>query len=252
MLNPMDMTDRRILVTGASSGIGRETAILLSRLGARIVLVARDKSRLEETLSLLDGSGHLVKPCDLTALDEIPDWLKGISQEFGRLSGLVHCAGLQMTLSLRLVTAGQVAKLVEINLTAAIMLAKGLRQKSVLASPGSLVLLSSAMGLVGAAGRSVYSSTKSALVGLTKSLALELARDGLRVNSVAPGFVDTPMLAEMKNRLGAAQFSAIESAHPLGIGKAGDVANAIAFLLADTGRWITGTTLVVDGGYTAQ
>jgi NAD(P)-dependent dehydrogenase (short-subunit alcohol dehydrogenase family) len=141
---------------------------------------------------------------------------------------------------------------VEINLTAAIMLAKGMRQKEVLASPGSLVLLSSVVGLVGSAGRSVYSSTKSALVGLTKSLALELARDGLRVNCVAPAFVSTPMFEEAKNRLGAEQVSAIEAAHPLGIGTARDVANSVAFLLADSGRWITGTTLVVDGGYTAQ
>jgi NAD(P)-dependent dehydrogenase (short-subunit alcohol dehydrogenase family) len=252
MLNPMDMTDRRILVTGASSGIGRETAVLLSQLGARIVLVARDRSRLEETRSLLEGSGHRVEPRDLAALDEIPDWLKCIGHEFGELSGLVHCAGSQMTLPLHRVTAGQVAKLMEINLIAAIMLAKGLRQREVHASPGSLVLLSSAMGLVGSVGISVYSSTKSAIVGLTKSLALEMARDGLRVNCVAPAFVETPMFVDAKNRFGAEQMAAIESAHPLGIGKARDVANAIAFLLADTGRWITGTTLVVDGGYTAQ
>ncbi len=252
MLNPMDMTGRRILVTGASSGIGRETAILLSQLGARIVLCARDRSRLEETLSLMEGSGHRVEPRDLSALDEIPGWLKCIGQEFGLLSGLVHCAGLQMTLPLHRVTAEQVAKLVEINLTASIMLAKGMSQKSVHASPASLVLLSSAVGLVGSAGTSVYSSTKSALVGLTKSLALELARDGLRVNCVAPAFVETPMFVEVKKRLRADQISAIESAHPLGIGNARDVAYAVAFLLADTGRWITGTTLVVDGGYTAQ
>jgi NAD(P)-dependent dehydrogenase (short-subunit alcohol dehydrogenase family) len=252
MLNPMDMTDRRILVTGASSGIGRETAVMLSQLGARIILVARDRSRLEETHSLLEGSGHRIELRDLAVLDEIPDWMKSVSQEFGMLSGLVHCAGLQMTLPLHRVTAGQVEKLVRINLTAAIMLAKGMRQTGVLASPGSLVLLSSAMGLVGSIGKSVYSSTKSGLVGLTKSLALELARDGLRVNCIAPSFVATPMYEEMKHRVGPEQMSAIESAHPLGIGSPRDVANAIAFLLADTGRWITGTTLVVDGGYTAQ
>jgi NAD(P)-dependent dehydrogenase (short-subunit alcohol dehydrogenase family) len=252
MMNPMDMTNRRILVTGASSGIGRETAVLLSQLGARVILVGRNRSRLEETLSLLEGLGHRVEPYDLAALDEIPAWLKSLSQEFGAISGLVHSAGLQMTLPLHRVTAVQVSKLVEINLTAAIMLAKGLRQKEVLASPGSLVLLSSVVGLVGSIGMSVYSSTKSALVGLTKSLALELARDGLRVNCVAPAFVSTPMFEEAKNRLGAEQISAIEAAHPLGIGTARDVANSVAFLLADSGRWITGTTLVVDGGYTAQ
>ena len=132
------------------------------------------------------------------------------------------------------------------------MLAKGFRQKGVHTDSGSIVLMASVMGLVGAVGRSVYCSSKGAVVGLTKSLALELARDGLRVNCVAPAFVATSMFQEMKTQLGAEQIGAIESAHPLGIGEPRDVAHAIAFLLADTGRWITGTTLVVDGGYTAH
>jgi NAD(P)-dependent dehydrogenase (short-subunit alcohol dehydrogenase family) len=252
MLNPLDMAGRTILVTGASSGIGRETAILLSQLGGRIVLVGRDRPKLEATHSSLEGSGHRVEPQDLCALDDIPDWLKRVTSETGPLSGLAHCAGLQFTLPVHQVTAAQVGKIMEINLTAAIMLAKGLRQKTVHATTGSLVLVSSIMGLVGAVGLSVYSSTKSALIGLSKSLALELAQDGLRVNCVAPGFVDTAMFQSMKNLLGADQIAAIESAHPLGIGQPRDVAHAIAFLLADTGRWITGSTLVVDGGYTTK
>ena len=252
MQNPMDMVDRRVLVTGASSGIGRETAILLSQLGARVMLVSRNQSGLEETKSLLAGSGHRVEPYDLRSLDDIPCWMKRMSHEFGTLSGLVHCAGLQMTLPVRQVTAAKVTKVMEINVMAAVMLAKGIRQRGVFAPPGSIVFLSSVMGLVGSAGRSVYSSTKSALIGLTKSLAVELAHEGMRVNCVAPAFVATAMFQELKDHLTDEQFAKIESAHPLGIGTVRDVANAVAFLLADTGRWITGTTLVVDGGYTAQ
>lgn len=252
MLNPMDMTGRRIMITGASSGIGRETAILLSQLGAKLVLVARNTSRLEETKSLLEGSDHRVEPFDLEALDDIPSWMGSLGQEFGTLSGLVHCAGIQMMLPLRSVTARHIAQITNVNLSAAIMLVKGLSQKSVLASPGSVVFMSSVTGLVGSPARSLYSATKGALVALTKSLALELAGNGLRVNCIAPAFVDTPMFEDMKNLLQAEGLAKIESAHPLGIGRPRDIANAVAFLLADTGRWITGTTLVVDGGYTAQ
>jgi NAD(P)-dependent dehydrogenase (short-subunit alcohol dehydrogenase family) len=252
MLNPMDMTGRRIMITGASSGIGRETAILLSQLGAKLVLVARDASRLEETRSLLEGGGHRVEPFDLAALDDIPSWMGTLGQEFGTLSGLWHCAGIQMTLPLHLITTQHIAKITNVNLSAAIILVKGLSQKGVLASSGSVVLMSSVMGLVGSPARSLYSATKGALVALTKSLALELAGDGIRVNCIAPAFVESPMFEDMKKLLRAEGLAKIESAHPLGIGRPRDIANAVAFLLADTGRWITGTTLVVDGGYTAQ
>lgn len=252
MLNPMDMTGRRIMVTGASSGIGRETAILLSQLGAKLVLVARDESRLGETKSLLEGGDHRVEPFDLEALDDIFSWMKSLGEEFGTLSGLVHCAGIQMMLPLRMITTRQIAKMTGVNLSAAIMLVKGLSQKGVLASSGSVVLMSSITGMVGSPAMSLYSATKGALVALTKSLALELAGSGLRVNCIAPALVDTPMFEDLKNLFGAEGLAKIESAHPLGIGRPRDIANATAFLLADTGRWITGTTLVVDGGYTAQ
>jgi len=252
MLNPMAMTGRTILVTGASAGIGRETALLLSQLGGQVILVARDRSRLEETHSLLVGTGHRIESRDLSMLDEIPNWLQQITTETGPISGLVHCAGMQMLIPLRQVTAVQVGTMMNINLTAAIMLARGLRQKGVHALPASIVFVSSVMGIVGATGRSVYSSSKGALIALAKSLALELSKDGLRVNCVAPAFVKTAMLEQMQELTATAQFEAIESAHPLGIGQPRDVANAIAFLLADTGRWITGTTLVVDGGYMAS
>lgn len=252
MVNPLEMIGRRILVTGASSGIGRETAVLLSQLGANLLLVGRDLARLEETRTLLVGEGHRIESFDLGRVDDIPDWLKRIASEFGTLSGVVHCAGVQSALPIRAVSASQVARMTEINVTAAFMLAKGLRQKPVLNPPASLVFVSSVMGLVGTPGRSVYSATKGALISMTRSLAIELAREGLRVNCVAPAFIETPMFDEIKNMVGSDGLIAIQQAHPLGIGKPRDVANAIAFLLAQTGRWITGSTLVVDGGYTAQ
>jgi len=252
MINPMDLENRTILVTGASSGIGRETAFLLSQLGARLILVGRNLTQLEKTLTLLDGSSHQVQVFDLSLVDEIPRWIKEITSKTGTLHGLVHSAGMQFTSPLRIMTSANLDELMRVNVTAALFLAKGFRQKGVSAAGGSLVYLSSVMGVVGQAGQAAYSASKGALVSLTKSLALELSRENIRVNCVAPAVVSTEMSEKLFQLLTPEQVTQIKSMHPLGLGAPRDVANAIAFLLADTGRWITGTTMVVDGGYTAH
>lgn len=252
MINPMDMRERTVLVTGASSGIGRETCILLSQLGARLILVARNMERLEQTSGSLADADHRIEPFDLARVDEIPQWLKRIATEIGPLHGLVHCAGVHMVKPLRFMANTELEDLMRINLSAAFGLAKAYRQKGVFAPEGRLIFLSSVMGLVGQPAVAAYAASKGALIALTKSLAVELARDGLRVNCVAPAQVQTEMVERQQAMLTDEQFAAIEAMHPLGIGTARDVAHAIAFLLADTGRWITGTTLIVDGGYTAH
>jgi NAD(P)-dependent dehydrogenase (short-subunit alcohol dehydrogenase family) len=251
-INPMDLTGRRFLITGASSGIGRETAILLSQLNARIVLAARNEERLQETLRRLDGEGHSTSCFDLTALDDIPRWFKALAEQFGPFDGLVHSAGIQSMLPLQVLSAQKVERMMSINVSAALMLAKAFRQKGCAASRSSLVLLSSVAGMVGEAGLTAYSASKAALMGLTKSLAMELAPENIRVNCVAPGMVRTEMMRRMTESIPPGQLPAVEARHLLGFGTPRDVAYAIAYLLADTGRWITGATLVVDGGYTAH
>ena len=252
MINPLDLTGRVILVTGASSGIGLATSVLLSQLGARIVLVARNKDRLAAALPQLEGTGHRAESFDLATPEGVPAWLKALSAEIGPISGLVHCAGAQIIRPLRVLTSQDIDALLKLSVSAALMLAKGFRQKGVHSASGSIVLVSSVMGLVGAPGRSAYCASKSALNSMAKALALELAPEGIRVNCVAPGFVRTPMLHEAEATLGSEQLRRVEELHPLGFGDPRDVANAIVFLLADTSRWITGTTMVVDGGYTAH
>lgn len=252
MFNPLDLTDRSILVTGASSGIGRTTSVVLSRLGAKLVLVARSRDSLEETRRLLDGEDHVIEACDLRETDSIPDWLKRLSAEHGALSGLVHCAGIHVTMPLRFQTGEQLDDLMRINFTAAVQLTKGFRQRKTHTPTSSVVFVSSVMGLVGQAGVSAYVASKGALIALARSLSLELAAEGIRVNCVAPGQVESKMAESQDAVLTDEQRAAIEAMHPLGIGQPEDVASSIAFLLADTGKWITGTTLVVDGGYTAH
>jgi NAD(P)-dependent dehydrogenase (short-subunit alcohol dehydrogenase family) len=248
----MDLAGRTILVTGASSGIGLETAVLLSRLNARVVLSGRNRERLDAAAARLGGDGHSVEPFDLAAVEEIPGWVARLAAARGPLHGVVHSAGVHNAHPLRVLTAARVEEVMRVNVAAALMLAKGLRQKNAYAAGASLVLLSSAAGLVGEAGVSAYAASKAALVGLARSLAIELAGQGIRVNCIAPGIVRTAMSDRLRGSLTAEQFAAIEASHPLGIGEPRDIANGAAFLLADTARWITGTTLVIDGGYTAH
>jgi len=254
MRNPMDLSGRTIVVTGASSGIGRETAVVLAELGARLVLAGRRREELDRTASLLEPRDHRVEPFDLAALDAIPGWLKTVADRAGPLDDLVHSAGVHFTLPLRATGTPQYQDLMRVNVDAAFFLAKGFRQKGVrrAGSGSGIVFLSSVMGLIGQAGISAYSASKGALVSMAKSLALELARESIRVNCVAPGVVRTRMAEHAEQVLTSDQYAAIEALHPLGIGTPRDAALAVAFLLAETGRWITGTTLVVDGGYTAQ
>ncbi len=239
------------MVSGASSGLGREIAIYLSRLGANVVLGGRDSSRLEQTKALLEPAQHLVAPFDLTAIDDVPGWMCEITDQCGPLHGLVHSAGLAGPKPIRTIVKRDFDAIMSVNVAAAIALAKGFRQKGRFNPGGGIVFLSSIAGLVGQPANTLYSATKGALIALTRSLALELARDDIRVNCVAPAMVMTEMSEKLRQSLTAEAWSAILERHPLGLGHPQDVAAAVAFLLAGTGRWVTGTTMVVDGGYTA-
>ncbi len=252
MLNPLDHTGKTILVTGASGGIGSQVCLSLSRLGARVILVGRRTDTLEETLKTLDGTGHVIRGFDLLEAERIQGWLRETATTTGPLDGLVHCAGRQLTQALRFLRPDDVNDFLSLDIRTGLCLAKGLRQNGVHATTSSLVFLSSVMGLVGHPGKGLYSAAKGALIAMTRSLALELAPEGIRVNVVAGGYAPTDTTRRMENAQTPEQLATLTERHPLGIGSPRDIANAVAFLTGDTGRWITGTTVTVDGGYTAQ
>ncbi|MFT5325785.1 MAG: short-subunit dehydrogenase, partial [Planctomycetaceae bacterium] len=152
MHNPMALDGRTVLVTGASSGLGRAISILISRLGGRVVLVARSEERLAETMSLLEDGEHRVEPFDLNDLDAIPGWMKKISGDMGTLDGLVHSAGLHATLPLRVLKPSRLDELMKVNVSAAMALTKGFRQRGVRGEHGSVIYLSSVSALAGSAG----------------------------------------------------------------------------------------------------
>lgn len=250
MVNPMDLSGKRILITGASSGIGRTTAQVLSELGAQLVLMARNEKNLQITLQSLAGTGHSLNIFDLSAVDEITAMLKKIASEQGPLTGLFHSAGVELVMSLSLLKGKYIDQVFDVSIKAALMLVRGFTQKGV-SSPegGSLVFMSSAAGLCGVLGMSIYSASKAAIDGAVRSLACELAPRAIRVNSIIAGAVQTKMHDRLVKKLGKEEILDYEKRHLLGFGRPEDIAYAAAFLLSDASRWITGTGMVVDGGY---
>jgi NAD(P)-dependent dehydrogenase (short-subunit alcohol dehydrogenase family) len=255
----VDLIGRRVLVTGASAGIGRATAVLLARLGARVVANGRDAERLAATLALLPGKGHAAVPFDLADSDSVPGWIKRLAEEGGPLDGLAHCAGMQASKPVRGIDRAFFDQILHANLLSALALARGFRQKGCHAPPtaghapqAALVLVSSVAAEIGQPGNVVYSASKGGLVSATRGLAMEFLRDGIRVNCVEPAMVETEMMERFRQTTTQEQFEAIRAAHPMGFGRPEDIASAIAFLLSDASRWINGATLPVDGGYLAR
>jgi len=250
MMDFCDLSGKNILVTGASSGLGRATCITLSNLKAKVCLVARDKQRLEKTQKSMRGDGHLIMPFDLCNFANYSGLFDSIVNRIGRLNGLVHFAGIRKTLPLRALKYEDLKDIFEINFFAFIELTKFFSKKNI-ANPtgGSIVVASSVLSLRGASAMTGYGSSKAAVDGAVRSLSCELAAKRIRVNSVAPGHVETEMNLEVKKTLSEEAYNQIIKSHPLGIGQPADVANLVAFLLSDEARWITGTTIPIDGGF---
>ncbi|MEQ4705911.1 SDR family NAD(P)-dependent oxidoreductase [Providencia huaxiensis] len=246
------LQNKKILITGASSGIGRAIAEYFSSQGAQLVITGRNELRLNETFQQLMGEGHHQIIANITNPDNIQNLLKSTVQLVGPLDGVVHCAGIQKTLPLQALKEEQFDEIFSTNVKSAQFITKELRRKGNYNEGCSLVYLSSVAGVCGEPAITTYSASKSALMGLAKSAAIELARNKIRVNCIAPGPVETEMTIAFSKKLTTEQLQIIERNHPLGIGKAEDVAYAAAYLVSNLAKWVTGTTLFVDGGYSAH
>lgn len=240
---------KTFLVTGASSGIGQGTSKLLSECGARVVLTGRNEARLKETLSQLSGSEHIASPSEFRDADQTFDWLKATLASTGPLDGVFHSAGIEVIRPVRMIKQAQLNDVLGSSLFAAFGLARGLSQKNALVDGGSIVLMSSVAGLSGQIGLTAYSAAKSSIDGLVRSLSCELAPRKIRVNSIAAGAVNTAMHSRLTAGGGEDAMAGYEQSHLLGFGEVDDVAQAALYLLSPASRWVTGTTMVVDGGY---
>lgn len=250
MKNPFDLTGKTIVITGASSGIGQECAIATSKAGANVVLLGRDLNRLESTYSQLAEGNHLYFSQEITGYDKLEGIIQQVFEKIGKISGFIHSAGIEMTLPLRSMKANDYEQLFAINVIAGFEIARILSKKKYCdEQSASFVFISSVMGLLGQIGKIAYCSSKGALISGCKAMALELAPKNIKVNCVLPGVVKTRMTDKMFENLSEESMNSIKTMHPLGIGVPEDVAHACVFLLSDAARWITGTSLVVDGGY---
>jgi NAD(P)-dependent dehydrogenase (short-subunit alcohol dehydrogenase family) len=249
----IDFENKTILVSGASSGIGRAVAISLSRVGARLVVMGRDRKRLDQTVKSLENTYHHSICLDLKKFEGIVPAVKECVEKVGRIYGLCHCAGIVDTVPLKNCSPEHVKSLYDINLTAGLELARSVSRRDVIdLSGGSFLFISAVYGLVGMPGQIGYSASKGAVIAAARSMAIELARRRIRVNSLSPGMVRSEMSEKSFELLNTEQIKKIEDAHPLGIGKPDDVARAAVFILDPQNTWITGSNFVVDGGYSAR
>ena len=241
----IDFKDKSILVTGAGSGIGRETAILLSRLGAKLVLIDLNQEGLDQMTDLIEGD-VIVRATNLCDFEALPPIVDEISNTVGPLSGLVHCAGISSRKPLNVLSPKGFSKVMDVNFFAFEELVRLFMKRGRFVDGGSVVVMSSISSVRGYKAKTEYCVSKAAVDAFVRCMAAELASRRIRINSVMAAEVLTPMALrakELNSSLGVSEFNA-----PLGPSEPYEVANTIAFLLSDAIKTITGTSLVIDGG----
>lgn len=247
------LSNKTILITGASSGIGRSCAVQCSKMGASLLLMGRNVDELNRTVSELQpGTKVEMIVADFSKMIDLELLIAEKIVTIGKIAGFIHCAGVEKTLPLKKQTSEVFQSIFDINVFAGFELAKIISLKKYKAEKASFVFIASVAGMVGESGKTIYSASKGAVISGARSMSMELARSDIRVNSISPAMVKTPILEKMFDGIGEEASQNIIKKHPLGIGEPEDVANACVFLLSDAAKWITGTNLVIDGGYTAQ
>jgi NAD(P)-dependent dehydrogenase (short-subunit alcohol dehydrogenase family) len=248
----LNLKDKNIIITGASSGIGRQCAITASQLGASIALIGRNEQRLAETYSRLAPGNHHIVCCDVTDYEKMAGHVADSVGKLGKINGFIHSAGIEMTKILKSMTPADYETLFATNVVAGFELAKLISHKKHLSPAGaSFIYISSVRGILGEPGMVGYCASKGALIPAVKAMALELVSKKIRVNCLVLGFVETEMVKNVLESLLPEAQQAILNKHPLGLGTPEDAAYCCAFLLSDLSRWITGSSMVVDGGYSA-
>lgn len=253
-MNPFDLTGKTIVISGASSGIGRQCAFTCASMGAAVVALGRNEERLGATMQQLDfPERHCSFTVDLTNAPEVEAVVAQLVAKVGRVHGLLNVAGISTTSLLKSLSDEKLDEYFKNNVYSTIHLTKEITRMGHFAKEGgSIVFFSSVMGSYGEVGKSLYAMTKGALQSGARSLACELAAKNIRVNTISPGLIITPINENLPHITDPEKRKKLEEMHLLGLGNPEDVANACVYLLSDASRWVTGTNLFVDGGYTAR
>lgn len=247
MINPFSLLNKTILVTGASSGIGRGIAIGCAQFGAKLVITGRNNDRLEETLSLLEGSGHQNVVADLSIQEDMDDLVARCPE----INGVVHCAGIPKICPVKRLKREILYDIINTNEIAPILLTSALLKSNKIQRNSSIVFIASVAGVftAGCVGDSDYAATKGALSGFSMTAAKELGSQQIRVNTICPGMVDTPILAQANGLMSEDEEKRRIAPYPLKrLGKIEDITYGAIYLLSDASSWVTGINLAIDGG----
>lgn len=247
------MNGKHILVTGGTSGIGRQTAITLSELGAHVAIIGRRQEKLEETLALMAGEGHSIHAIDVSKIEELEGHIKEIVTKYGAFDGLVHSAGIVKNLPLKNFTYERLHEIMLTNFYSYFELVRVLTKRGRYNEGMSIVGVSSVAATNGAAAQAAYGASKAAMNGAMRCIAKELGAKGIRLNTVLPAATDTAMYSDyMELKADMKNMDMKIASNPrqyLGMNDPADVANAIIYLLSTVSKKVTGVQLPVDGGY---
>ena len=252
--NPFSLDGKVVLISGAASGIARQCAISCSMMGAKLILLDLNEEGLKETLTMVDRpKQHYWASINLLEYKKVGEIIKDAVTKIGRINGLLNCAGISTTNLFKLTTPEELDKFFRVNVYTGYFLTQECTKMSNLSKEGgSIVFFSSVAGSFGEVGKSTYGMTKAALLNLAKHLACEMARKNVRVNSISPGAICTPINMNLPHMKDPEKRAALEAEHLLGLGETSDIANACIYLLSDASRWVTGTNLLVDGGFSVR
>ena len=244
----ISLLNKKILITGASSGIGKATAILFSHLGAQLIITARNHENLKSTFAQLkQGPNHHMVCADLTLADDI----KKLVSECAELDGFVHCCGKVLPVPAKFIKQEQLQDVFHVNYFSAVQMVTELLKQKKLNKRGSIAFISSVSTLHAYFGGAPYISSKAALEGYAKTLALELVPKKIRVNVLQPALVNTAIFeSTIDAAVDSEEMKGLVAKYPLGIGEVDDVANALAYFISDASKWVTGSCLKMDGGLT--
>jgi len=245
------LINKKILITGGSSGIGADAAKMFSNCGATIILLGRSEIKLKNVvLGLSDKQKHKYIVSDLSIEDAAYNTLKSLDENLLPLDGIFHSSGTELIKPIQLTKTKDLNYVLSSSLYPAISIGRAISKKGIMKDGGSVIFMSSVAAISGTPCLSAYSASKAGLQGLLKSLALEFSNRKIRFNSIISGAIVSPMHERILKNMPSQSVEDYEMKHPLGFGSPSDISNLATFLLSDASKWITGTQIVIDGGYT--